>query len=121
MSERIRIDKWLWFARQAKSRTLAAKLVEAGNVRINRERASAPSRMVGAGDVLTLALPGGVKVLEILACGTRRGPYLEASLLYRDLSPEKPAAQTASRTPEAAEARPPARERRLAREMSGKP
>jgi ribosome-associated heat shock protein Hsp15 len=81
-----RLDKWLWFARVVKSRTLAAQLVEDGKVRINRVRAAKPSLTVRPGDVLTIALRGNVQVLKVLAPGIRRGPPAEARLLYEAVS-----------------------------------
>jgi len=81
-----RLDKWLWFARVAKSRTLAAQLVVDGRVRINRARASKPSQSVRQGDVLTIAHRGSVEVLRVLAPGARRGPPAEARLLYEVVS-----------------------------------
>jgi ribosome-associated heat shock protein Hsp15 len=83
---RQRIDKWLWFARIVKSRTLAAKLVSEGHIRVNATRIETPAKSVGPGDVLTIALEREVKVLRILANSDRRGPYSEARLLYDDLS-----------------------------------
>jgi ribosome-associated heat shock protein Hsp15 len=88
--DRQRIDKWLWFARIAKSRTLAQKLVMAGSVRINREKYVSASYPVKVGDTLTIALESGVRVLRILSPGTRRGPAPEARGLYDDLSPPPP-------------------------------
>jgi ribosome-associated heat shock protein Hsp15 len=85
--DRQRIDKWLWFARIAKSRTLAQKLVISGQVRINRERNVSASHAVKIGDTLTIALESGVRVLRIVAAGTRRGPAVEARRLFEDLSP----------------------------------
>lgn len=85
-----RLDKWLWFARLVKTRTLAAELVAAGKVRINRERATKPSRPIHAGDVITAAIHGRVRVLRVLAAGTRRGPAAEARELYEDMSPPPP-------------------------------
>ncbi len=79
---RIRIDKWLWQARFAKSRALAVDLVTAGRVRVNGQKLEKPGRAVGPGDVLTLVLGAEVRVLRILACGTRRGPAPEAATLY---------------------------------------
>ena len=81
-----RIDKWLWFARVTKSRTLAAQLVQDGKVRVNRARASKPSHAVRSGDVLTIAIRGNVEVLKVLAPGERRGPAPEARRLYEVLS-----------------------------------
>ena len=83
---RQRVDKWLWFARIVKSRTLAAKLVTEGHVRVNSIRTETPASAVGPGDVLTVALEREVKVLRILANADRRGPYSAARLLYADLS-----------------------------------
>ena len=78
-----RLDKWLCFARVVKSRTLAAQLVGGGRVRVNRMRVLKPSHSLHPGDVLTVALRGEVRVLEVLAVGERRGPPQEARLLYR--------------------------------------
>jgi ribosome-associated heat shock protein Hsp15 len=55
-SERQRIDKWLFFARILKSRTLAGKFVSGGNVRVNREKIDQPSAQIKPGDVLTISL-----------------------------------------------------------------
>src|SRR6478672_3967667 len=83
-----RIDKWLWFARIIKSRTLAVQLVVEGKVRVNRVKASKPSQTVRVGDVLTVTLRGRVDILQVLAPGERRGPPEEARRLYEVLSPE---------------------------------
>jgi ribosome-associated heat shock protein Hsp15 len=85
-----RIDKWLWFARVVKSRTMAQELATSGAVRINRIKNDSASRAVRVGDVLTIALDSGVRVLRIAAAGERRGPPAEARLLYEDLSPPAP-------------------------------
>ncbi len=85
-----RIDKWLWFARLAKTRTTAQKLVLSGAVRINRDKVDAASRQVHPGDVLTVALERQVRVLKVLAPGVRRGPAPEAQQLYEDMTPPAP-------------------------------
>ena len=85
--DRQRIVKWLFFARIVKSRTLAAKLVQSGRVRINGNKIDQASRQVAIGDVLTVTLDRQVKVLRIVGAGERRGPYEEARLLYEDMSP----------------------------------
>ena len=82
-----RLDKWLWFARVVKSRTLAADVVANGKVRVNRVRAAKASQALRPGDVLTLALGGRVRILRVLAPGARRGPPAEARKLYELLSP----------------------------------
>ena len=86
MSEaRQRLDKWLWFARFAKTRTLAAKLVAEGRVRVNGVRATTAAKPVRVGDALTIAAPHRTAVVRILAEGTRRGPAPEAAALYEAL------------------------------------
>jgi ribosome-associated heat shock protein Hsp15 len=87
---RLRIDKWLWHARVVKTRTMAAKLVSDGHVRLNGVRLDAPAKTVKPGDVLTVALERTVRVYRVLGLGVRRGPALEAQALYEDLSPEPP-------------------------------
>jgi len=85
----IRLDKWLWQARFFKSRSLAAGVVSGGKVRVGGTPVSKPARAVGPGDVLTFAQGDHVRVVQIVACGTRRGPAPEAQTLYLDMSPEQ--------------------------------
>ncbi len=88
--DRLRIDKWLWHARVMKTRSLAARLVADGHVRLNGTRTDTPAKPVKVGDVLTIALERTVRVYRVLALGERRGPASEAQTLYEDLSPEPP-------------------------------
>jgi ribosome-associated heat shock protein Hsp15 len=80
-----RLDRWLWFSRLVKSRTSAAQLVADGKVRVNRVRISKPSHAIHPGDVLTLALRGNIRVVRVVECGHRRGPPLEAKMLYETM------------------------------------
>jgi ribosome-associated heat shock protein Hsp15 len=84
---RQRIDKWLFYARVVKSRSLAAKLAQAGRVRINRDKATQAADQVKPGDVLTITLDRRILVYKVLDAGTRRGPAEEAQRLYQDISP----------------------------------
>jgi ribosome-associated heat shock protein Hsp15 len=118
--DQLRLDKWLWFARVVKSRTLAATLVEEGKVRLNRERTTKPSQTVRIGDVLTISVGPRVRILEVAAIGSRRGPASEAQTLYIDRAPPPPPATTAATsTPpshgerESGAGRPTKRDRRL--------
>ena len=83
----LRIDKWLWQARFFKTRSLAAKLVQSGKLRLNGDVISKPASYINSGDVLIF--PQGIKIrdIEIVELGTRRGPATEAQTLYADLSP----------------------------------
>ena len=86
-AEKLRLDKWLWFARFFKTRTLAASIVAGGAVRINGTPASKRSTTVIVGDVLTFAKDDHIRVIKVEACGTRRGPAPEAQALYTDMAP----------------------------------
>lgn len=85
--EKQRLDRWLFFSRAVKSRTLAQKLIETGAIRVNSERTLHTDHKVGAGDVLTMSVHGRLLVWRILDAGDRRGPASEAATLYEDLSP----------------------------------
>lgn len=98
---KIRLDKWLWQARFFKTRALASNTVKSGHVRVNGTRAAKPAQLVRAGDVLTFAQARGVRVVRILAPGTRRGPAPEAQGLYADLSRPDAEAGAAVASPKA--------------------
>ncbi|MDQ3140003.1 MAG: RNA-binding S4 domain-containing protein [Pseudomonadota bacterium] len=85
----IRLDKYLWFARIAKSRALAQALAEGGRIRVAGrvvDRAHAPVRV---GDVLSFAVAGKVRVLRVEALPVRRGSAQEARHLYSELIDER--------------------------------
>lgn len=90
----IRVDRWLWFARFFKSRSMATKLVQSGKLRVNSAVMSKASTMVKPDDVLTFPQAKEIRVVRILAIGTRRGPASEASTLYEDLAPITAKSQT---------------------------
>ncbi|MEM1353111.1 MAG: RNA-binding S4 domain-containing protein [Pseudomonadota bacterium] len=114
MSEKIRLDKWLWHARFFKTRSLSAKTVSGGHVRVNSLKIAKPAYSVGPGDVLTFPQARTVRVIRIVGCGTRRGPAPEAQALYEDLAPPetKPATDGASSPRFGGKGRPTKRDRR---------
>ena len=85
-----RLDKFLFHARFARTRLLAGRMVEAGCVRINRQVTEKPHARLRPGDVLTLALPIGVRVVRVRAIGLRRGPAPEARRLYEEIAEGPP-------------------------------
>ncbi|MBR9651164.1 RNA-binding S4 domain-containing protein [Thalassovita aquimarina] len=105
-----RLDKWLWHARFFKTRSLAAKLVSGGHVRVNSAKTSKPAQAVGAGDVLTFPQGRAIRVVRIEALGERRGPAPEAQTLYTDLSEPRDSVPPAPRFE--GKGRPTKRERR---------
>lgn len=86
-AQTIRCDKWLWYARFFKTRTLCASVIAKGEVRLNGQKVSKPSTSVGAGDVLTFTQGDRIRVVELISIGSRRGPAPEAQALYTDMSP----------------------------------
>lgn len=107
-----RLDKWLWHARFFKTRTLAAKLCNAGHVRSGGSAITKAHHQVRIGDVLTFAQGRYVRVIKVLALAARRGPATEARRLYEDLKPP----ETSQAMPAAAGRRSPGAGRPTKRE-----
>jgi ribosomal 50S subunit-recycling heat shock protein len=85
-----RADVWLWRARFFKTRSMAAKFLEDGRVRLTRggqeeHRLDKPARPVKVGDQLVFALGGRLIAVRVAALGDRRGPATEARTLYSTL------------------------------------
>ena len=87
----MRIDRFLFFIRLAKSRTLAQGIVADGRVRIDGRRALKPSDEVRTGSTVTLPLRGEIRVLRVLALPARRGPANEARACYEVIDEQRPA------------------------------
>jgi len=94
----LRLDKWLWFARFVKSRSLATRLVVDGRMRVNGEPTQKAHYSMKVGDVLTFALGQHIRVIKVVALGTRRGPAAEAQTLYEDLDPPRVVAKSTVET-----------------------
>ncbi len=82
MTERIRIDRWLWHARFYRSRVLAQAAAASGLIRLNGARVEKASAGVQPGDVLTVPRGRDVLVIRIEAVAERRGGAPEARRLY---------------------------------------
>ncbi|MGH7034101.1 MAG: RNA-binding S4 domain-containing protein [Stellaceae bacterium] len=80
----LRLDKWLWFARLARTRSLAAKLCASGCVAVGSHAAAKPHHPVRVGDAVTMEMPRLRRVLIVRALGERRGPAAEARRLYNE-------------------------------------
>ena len=81
----MRIDRFLFFIRLVKSRTLAQALVETWHVRIDGRRVEKSSDEVRVGSIVALPLRGRVRVLRVLSLPQRRGPAPEARSCYEEL------------------------------------
>ena len=118
--DEVRVDKWLWAARFFKSRSLAAAACDGGKVDING-RSAKPAKALRPGDSLRITLPGGKKMIKVLALADRRGPALRAQLLYEDLTPPPPPEPVPAPLPvyrPRGSGRPTKRERRLFQRLS---
>lgn len=118
----LRVDRWLWYARFFKARAAATRLVQSGKLRVNREIVTKAHYKVRQGDVLTFPQGPFVRVVRVLALGTRRGPASEARALYEDLAPPEeqpraPPARDGIRTP--GSGRPTKADRRAVDRLKG--
>ncbi|MGR3511330.1 MAG: RNA-binding S4 domain-containing protein [Paracoccaceae bacterium] len=112
-----RLDQWLWHARFFKTRSLATKLVSGGHVRVDGTRVSKPAHALKPGATLTFPQARRIRVIQVDALATRRGPAPEAQTLYTDLTPpeeERPPQAKIERT-----GRPSKKDRRNARLSKG--
>jgi ribosome-associated heat shock protein Hsp15 len=89
--ERVRLDRWLWAARLAKTRPLAVEAITGGRVQVNGRRVK-PSREVGPGDEIEVTTGPVARTVVVRGVAQRRGPASAAALLY-DETPESLAAR----------------------------
>lgn len=85
----LRLDKFLWFARLAPSRSLAQDLCESRRLRIDGRVVERASAQVRAGSVLSWPRGDEIVVIRVEGLPDRRGPYVEARMFYTDLSPSR--------------------------------
>jgi ribosome-associated heat shock protein Hsp15 len=81
--DRVRIDKWLWAARFAKTRSAATELVLAGHVKVGGERVK-PAREVAPGETVEIRTGAIRRVVVVTGIADRRGPAKVAATLYEE-------------------------------------
>lgn len=81
-----RLDQWLWFARFAKSRSLAARLCAGGGIAVDGVAVTKPNHAVRIGDTVAVAQGSYRRTVRVLALGRRRGPPAEARALYEEIA-----------------------------------
>jgi ribosome-associated heat shock protein Hsp15 len=86
----VRIDRFLFFIRLSKSRTLAQSIIAEGHIRLDGHRVEKPSDEVRVGSIIALPLRGTVRVLKVLALPQRRGPAAEARTFFEELGIDEP-------------------------------
>lgn len=85
--ESLRLDKWLWYARFAKTRAMTQKLIERGQVSVNGALVLKTSAQVHAGDTVAVVLGPVRRTVVVRDTGERRGPPTEARTLYEEQGP----------------------------------
>ena len=87
----MRLDRYLFFIRMVKSRTLAQALIEEGYVRLDGKRVAKPAEDVRPGSVIALPLRGSVRILRVNSLPVRRGPAAEARTHYQEIDEQRAA------------------------------
>jgi len=83
LTDRLRLDKWLWAARFYKTRSLAAEDIDKGRIQVNGQVAKA-SRELRDGDTVDIRQDSLTRTMVVLALSTVRGPAPQAQRLYRE-------------------------------------
>jgi ribosome-associated heat shock protein Hsp15 len=83
LTDRLRLDKWLWAARFYKTRSLAADDIDKGRIQVN-EQVAKPSRELKAGDRVDIRQGALTRTVMVLALSTVRGPAPQAQRLYEE-------------------------------------
>jgi ribosome-associated heat shock protein Hsp15 len=124
---RIRFDKWLWAARFYKTRSLCVQAIEAGQARVNGERAK-PARAMRVGEAVSVRKSGIVCEVLVTALSDRRGGAADAAKLYRETETSAVAREQMLQERRAAEAsqprfpgRPTKRQRRKLEDFLNEP
>jgi ribosome-associated heat shock protein Hsp15 len=81
--DRVRVDKWLWAARFAKTRSAATELVLAGHVKVGGERVK-PAREIAPGETVEIRLGPTRRVVTVTGIADRRGSAKVAATLYEE-------------------------------------
>ncbi|MBB5713430.1 RNA-binding S4 domain-containing protein [Sphingomonas aerophila] len=92
----MRLDRFLWFARLAKTRTVAQELAATGRLRCDGRLVEKAAAAIRVGNVLTFAAHGRVRTVRVDALPPRRGPAPEARACYTDLTVGTEAPQVAN-------------------------
>jgi ribosome-associated heat shock protein Hsp15 len=124
---RIRFDKWLWAARFYKTRSLCVQAIDAGQARVNGERAK-PARAMRVGEAVSVRKSGIVCEVLVTALSDRRGGAADAAKLYRETEASAAAREQLLQERRAAEAsqprfagRPTKRQRRKLEDFLNEP
>lgn len=83
LTDRLRLDKWLWAARFYKTRSLAAEDIDKGRIQVNGQAAKA-SRELRGGETLDIRQGQLTRTVLVKAISSVRGPAPQAQRLYEE-------------------------------------
>ena len=86
----LRLDKFLYFVRLAKSRAKSVSLIHAGRMRIDGRPVTSIHIDIRLGQTITMAMGSQVRAIRVLAIPARRGPAVEAQACYEDMIAPEP-------------------------------
>ena len=87
LQKNIRLDKFLFFSRIVKSRSLASKLINKGHIICEGNIVRKPHKNVYVGNKLTIEIFEKIKIIKILEIPKKRESYSIAKLTYEDQTP----------------------------------
>lgn len=88
MSEKVRIDKYLWSIRMFKTRSMATEACDSGKVRLKGETVK-PAKPVLLNETYEIKNEGGKHLIKVTSIIANRVAYSEAIKHYIDLTPEE--------------------------------
>jgi ribosome-associated heat shock protein Hsp15 len=83
MTDKIRLDKWLWAARFYKTRSLCKQAIEGGKIKYDGANCKV-SKEVQIGAMLTIRQGWDERIVEVIALSDQRRGAPEAQLLYQE-------------------------------------
>lgn len=90
----MRLDRFLWWVRLARTRSAAQAIAADGRLRIDGRVVDRAHAAVRVGHVLTYAAHDRVRVVRVVALPHRRGPAPEAQGCYSELTAPADAARS---------------------------
>ena len=121
MSERVRIDVWIWAVRLVKTRAAATDACRGGHVRLNGQPAKA-AQPVRIGDEVRVRIHGFDRIVVVKQLLAKRVAAPAAAEAIEDRSPPRPTAIEAAQVPHRpwGAGRPSSRERREIDRLRGR-
>lgn len=121
MSDRVRLDVWIWAVRLVKTRAAATEACRGGHVKLNGQAAKA-AQPVRIGDEVRVRIHGFDRIVIVKQLLAKRVAAPAAAEAIEDRSPPRPSAIDAAQVPrrDKGAGRPSSRERREIDRLRGR-